>query len=202
MRFLVPLLLLGSLAGMPIEPPTGWIGIVFTAQPDGARVKLVLPDTPAEQGDVRPGDLLLAVDGISLIGLDVPGMKDAFANDVGSDALLKVQRGQRQFEVTITRIARPDDDRLAELKAEAELRAAPPERRAAIRLARLDQDVPLAGIMAVWQAYLDERGERPIKEPLVFAVLDRLVAGGPTEAVEAAISVLAAAEPFLGDQDR
>jgi len=202
MRFLGPLLLLGSMAATPVDAPTGWIGIVFTAQPAGARVKLVLPDTPAEQGGVRTGDLLLAVDGVSLVGLDVQGMQDAFANDVGSDARLQVQRGQRVFELVVTRIARPDDGRLAELKAEAELRAAPPERRAVIRLARLEQEPPIGAVMEVWQAYLDERGDRPIKEPLVNTVLDRLAGYEAGDAAEAAADLLAAADPFLGEQPR
>ena len=89
---LIALIALIALPGVSLAAERGWIGVVYNAQPDGARVKLVLPGTPADEAGLRVGDVLLTVDGEPLAGLDVAGMSGVLTGDVGTTAELALKR--------------------------------------------------------------------------------------------------------------
>ncbi len=179
------------------------MGVVYNAQPDGARVKLVLPGTPAEGAGLRIGDVLLAVDDRPLAGLDVMGMSEVLTGGVGSTARLRLRRGRAEQEVSLVRIARPDDDEVQRLRVEAELAAAPPERRAIVRLGKLSAEASVEDVVGVWRSYLDEQGDRKMSEPVALMVVDRIAGMEGVEGrVEAIHGVLDEADLQMAAQPR
>ncbi len=202
MRLLVLLVLLAS-PHASAAAERGWIGVVYNAQPDGARVKLVLAGTPADEAELRIGDVLLTVDGEPLAGLTVNGMSLVLTGDVGTTAELRLRRGAAEHVVSLVRIARPDDERVTQLRAEAELAAAPPDRRAVFRLQGLPPEATQDDVLQVWRDYLAERGERKVGEPVVVFVLQRLADGGPGEPWRDALrAVVHESDEHLGTQPR
>jgi S1-C subfamily serine protease len=59
--------LIGRGVGAPTPPGTTsgtpWLGVMVTHDRDGARILQVLPNSPAEEAGLRPGDRITAVDG-------------------------------------------------------------------------------------------------------------------------------------------
>lgn len=51
--------------------PIAGLGIGIAPGPDGIRVTLVYPDSPADEAGVEPGDLIVAVDGTATAGMAV-----------------------------------------------------------------------------------------------------------------------------------
>lgn len=50
------------------EAPRGWIGVFLEDAPDGGvHVVAVVPSSPAEKGGVRPGDLVVGVNGVDVV---------------------------------------------------------------------------------------------------------------------------------------
>jgi cytochrome c biogenesis protein CcmG, thiol:disulfide interchange protein DsbE len=185
------------------ELTPGWIGIVFQPRDDGAFVKLVLPGMPAEAAGLRRGDLLLQADGAPLADLDIPGVRDTIAGTVGTRLTLLVRRAASETEISVDRIERPDDATIASLRDEAELQAAPAHQRASKLLGRLDEDAGPDRVREVWSAYLTERGDAPIREPVVLGALGSLQRMGGVDATEVALTdVLPAADADLADEPR
>ena len=200
---LIAFIVVIALSSLARAEDKGWMGVVYTAQPDGARVKLVLPGTPAQDAGLKIGDVLIAVDDRPLAGLDVAGMSEVLTGDVGTTARLRLRRGRAEQEVSLVRIARPDDDEVQRLRVEAEIASAPPERRAIVRLGKLPAEASIDDVNGVWRAYLDERGDRKMSEPLVLMVVDR-IAGmeGVDGRVEAIHEALAEADVQMATQPR
>ncbi|MFZ0552665.1 MAG: PDZ domain-containing protein, partial [Steroidobacteraceae bacterium] len=75
----------------------------------GARVREVSPGGPAEQAGVRPGDLIMAVNGTSVRGQQPAAHVVELLHDVkpGDKVDLKVSRNGKMRELTVT--ARPDE---------------------------------------------------------------------------------------------
>lgn len=187
----------------PEERPPGWIGIVFQPRDEGAFVKLVLPGMPAEAGGVQRADMLIQANGATLSGLDIPGVRDAIAGSPGTTLTLTVRRGQRELELQVDRIDRPDEGTVGALRDEAELLAAPPDQRANKRLARLPEGHGVADVEAVWSNYLTERGEAAVREPVVMGVLGKLQKLEEADALALALEqVLPASDLDLGHEPR
>ncbi|WP_448595048.1 S1C family serine protease [Thermoflexus hugenholtzii] len=55
--------LIGRGAGPFTSPETPWLGVVVTHDADGARILQVVPNSPAEEAGLRPGDRITAVNG-------------------------------------------------------------------------------------------------------------------------------------------
>ena len=182
--------------------PSGWFGFNFRAQEDGAQVKMVFPGTPADAAGMKVGDRLLAVDGKSLAGLKASEVITTMAGPPGSTAQLEVRRGTEELTLTAVRGARPDKDAIEALRMEATIAAAPPQRRAQMRLSALAADASAADVKTVWQRYLEDRGEQPVKETVVVAVLKRLMGIGTPEAAKAIDEVIGVADEALLTQPR
>ncbi len=198
---------LHALADESAEPAPaterGWIGIVFNAVPDGARVKLVLPGMPAERAGLRKGDVLLAVDGGALAGLDIQGIQGVMGGEPETTATVTLRRGKRELELQVERIHRPPDVEIQRLRAEAELLARPAHQRVTLRLKALGPEPDAEAVLGVWRQYLEERGEDELREPVVTSMLHALAAAGDEAAVAGfEAEVLPVADAELGSLPR
>ncbi|WP_052135220.1 S41 family peptidase [Collimonas arenae] len=75
---------------------TPGIGIIFETQPDGLHIIDVVPDAPAALGGVRTGDLVVAMDGNSLIGASNTDIAKYAGGDVGVPLKLTLLRGAKR----------------------------------------------------------------------------------------------------------
>jgi carboxyl-terminal processing protease len=82
----------GNLEGCTVV--TGACAIVIVAP---------LDDSPAEAAGLRPGDRIVAVDGTSTDGETVSSLVSRVRGESGTDVVLSIERGEREFDVTITR---------------------------------------------------------------------------------------------------
>ena len=83
----------------------GGVGMSLGQDAEGAIVLTPFPDSPAAEAGVREGDVLLAVDGVSLtpemdLTNDIVAM---IRGEVGTDVTLTVARGVEQLSFTLTR---------------------------------------------------------------------------------------------------
>ena len=79
---------IGMLVGQPTEK--------------GAPVLDVYDDTPAAAGGVLPGDIITAVEGASVIGLELDDVAAAIDREIGETVTLTLMRGTQTFDVTLT----------------------------------------------------------------------------------------------------
>ena len=82
----------------------GGLGMQVTME-DGA-VKVISPidDTPAAQAGIKPGDLILAIDGAPVSDMTLNEAVDKLRGDVGTNVKLTLRReGRDPFELTLTR---------------------------------------------------------------------------------------------------
>jgi carboxyl-terminal processing protease len=88
------------------NPATGETSDCSTLAPDCVLV-IVAPieGSPAERAGLRPGDVVLAVDGSGLEGLTIDGARDRVRGPKGSDVILTIEREGEPapFDVTVTR---------------------------------------------------------------------------------------------------
>ena len=83
----------------------GGLGIEITQQEGFVRVVTPIDDTPAFNAGVQPGDLITAVDGVSLRGLTLPDAVDMMRGPVGSEIIITVLREgvSEPFDLSIIR---------------------------------------------------------------------------------------------------
>jgi alkylation response protein AidB-like acyl-CoA dehydrogenase len=75
-------------------------GIAFTRDPAGWRVRLVNPDTPAEEAGLREGDLVTSVDGVPAAQIDPNAMRRAMQRE-GRSVRVGILRGTEASTVTL-----------------------------------------------------------------------------------------------------
>ena len=81
------------------------IGITIRVREDqtGVDVEQVEPGGPAQLSGVLPGDIITAVDGQSIAGLDVSGVKSLVQGEEGTDVSITVLRDGAERTFTMTR---------------------------------------------------------------------------------------------------
>lgn len=80
------------------------IGVVLDDTDTGLVVQSVLPDSPAEEVDLRPRDRIVTVDGEDVRDVDSDLVVDRVRGDEGTEVTLGVERGEgAAFDVTVTR---------------------------------------------------------------------------------------------------
>ena len=79
---------IGMLIGQPAE--------------NGAPVLDVYENTPAAAGGVLPGDIVTAVEGASIVGLELDAIAAAVDREIGETVTLTLLRGAETFDVTLT----------------------------------------------------------------------------------------------------
>ena len=78
------------------------IGVsIETAYHDGYQIMSILPDSPALEVGLQPGDRLVAVDGVELTGSLDPRV--AIAGEEGSSVTVTVVRGEERLDFTMAR---------------------------------------------------------------------------------------------------
>ncbi|MFN4101317.1 MAG: S41 family peptidase [Pararhodobacter sp.] len=83
----------------------GGLGIEITQQDGYVRVITPIDDTPAAHAGVQPGDLLTHVDGVSLLGLNLPDAVEMMRGPVGSEIVVTILREgvAEPFDLSIIR---------------------------------------------------------------------------------------------------
>jgi len=84
------------------------IGVEIKAEEEGARVLKAIWGTPAANGGVEKGDMIVTVNGVSLAGKTIDQIADLIAGPAGSRVLLGVRRGGRMISpITLVRRSVP-----------------------------------------------------------------------------------------------
>jgi carboxyl-terminal processing protease len=83
----------------------GGLGIEVTQQNGFVQVVAPIEGTPADRADIEPEDLIIAVDGESVLGLTLNEAVDLMRGPIGSEITITVTREgvDEPFEVTLTR---------------------------------------------------------------------------------------------------
>ena len=82
----------------------GGLGIEVTMENGFVKVVSPIDDTPADKAGLQPEDLIISVDGISIVGLTLNEAVEKLRGPIGSNVKIAVQRAQDEpFEVEITR---------------------------------------------------------------------------------------------------
>lgn len=82
----------------------GGLGIEVTMENGFVKVVSPIDDTPADKAGLQPEDLIISVDGVSIVGLTLNEAVEKLRGPIGSNVKIAVQRAQDEpFEVNITR---------------------------------------------------------------------------------------------------
>ena len=82
----------------------GGLGIEVTMENGFVKVVSPIDDTPADKAGLQPEDLIISVDGVSIVGLTLNEAVEKLRGPIGSNVKIAVQRAQDEpFEVDITR---------------------------------------------------------------------------------------------------
>ncbi|MBX5477097.1 MAG: S41 family peptidase [Clostridia bacterium] len=79
------------------------IGVEITADPDGARIVRVFPDSPAAKAGLQADDVITAVDGVALKGHSIDGAAVLLRGQAGTGVDVTVRRGTGEGATTFTR---------------------------------------------------------------------------------------------------
>ena len=81
----------------------GGVHAVFGWSESGVRVAQVPEEGPAAQAGLREGDRLLAIDGVPVAGLSSQEVQERLSGEVGSIAVLRIERDGETREVRVQR---------------------------------------------------------------------------------------------------
>jgi carboxyl-terminal processing protease len=82
----------------------GGLGIEVTMESGVVKVVSPIDDTPASRAGIKPGDLIIAIDGESVMGLSLNDAVEKMRGPVNSSIKLTIRReGRDPFDVTLTR---------------------------------------------------------------------------------------------------
>ena len=84
--------------------PFGGVGLQLGREEREILVFAVLPETPAAQAGVRPGDTLLAVEEKAVEALAVEEVEALLRGEVGSDVFCRFRRGDKEYTRTLQRV--------------------------------------------------------------------------------------------------
>jgi hypothetical protein len=97
----------GWVTQVNIAPPFGGMGLQVQAQADGVHVLALAPGGPADRAGVRAGDLIIAVDGKTSVGLDAAAALATLRGPPSTTARLSITRAGAATTVSITRDGQP-----------------------------------------------------------------------------------------------
>lgn len=81
------------------------IGVTMSPTQDNAHIYAagVTEGAPAEEAGVKVGDLILKVDGVAYTGAQLSECASSARGDAGTQVILTLKRGEKEFDVQITR---------------------------------------------------------------------------------------------------
>ncbi len=79
------------------------IGVELESHPDGMKILKVLPGGPAAEVTLRRGDIITAVDGRNVAGLELPQAADLIAGQAGTAVKIDLKRNALIGDVTLVR---------------------------------------------------------------------------------------------------
>lgn len=79
------------------------IGVTIRAEEQGYLIEKVTEGGPAAEAGLLAGDRMIAVDGRSIVGMEVNAGKELVRGEEGSTVSITVLRGQEQLSFTVTR---------------------------------------------------------------------------------------------------
>lgn len=79
------------------------IGASLESSDTGIKVVEVFEDSPAEKSGLRPGDIIIAVDGKSVVGMDAASAATLIRGEAGTEVRLTIIRDGRQTDLSIIR---------------------------------------------------------------------------------------------------
>lgn len=79
------------------------VGIYITTGSEGVQVLSVIKGSPAEKVGLKKDDVIIAVDGTALAGLDTDKARNMLLGPEGSTVILKVKRGEQVLSLHVTR---------------------------------------------------------------------------------------------------
>lgn len=74
------------------------VGLRMISAPEGAQILDVFPGAPASRAGLRPGDIIVRVDGIDLAGMDLTEIGSLIRGPEGSSVLITVVRAGEEME--------------------------------------------------------------------------------------------------------
>lgn len=77
--------------------------ILFDSEGNTTKISSVMPNSPAEKAGLRANDLVYAIDGESIIGMDTSDSVNLIRGENGSKVVLSVLRNGKRMDVTVTR---------------------------------------------------------------------------------------------------
>ncbi len=83
----------------------GGLGLEVTQEKELVKVVSPIDDTPAARADIKPGDLIVGIDGEPVAGMSLNDAVEKMRGEVGTSIKLTLRRGEegQPFEVTLTR---------------------------------------------------------------------------------------------------
>jgi len=81
------------------------IGVTVESRVDGTglNVMAVTAGGPAEEAGIQPGDVIIAVEGVSTIGVDANAVRDLIRGEAGTEVEITVTRGGATMKFTVAR---------------------------------------------------------------------------------------------------
>lgn len=84
--------------------PFGGVGLQLGREGSDIVVFAVLPDTPAFQASIQPGDILVAIEGNSVEKKTIEEVEQLLQGEVGTDVYCRFRRNQTTFDRTLKRV--------------------------------------------------------------------------------------------------
>ncbi|TVP57938.1 MAG: DegQ family serine endoprotease [Halomonadaceae bacterium] len=187
----------------------GWLGVLIQevnrdmaenlglAQPSGALVADVVPDSPAAKAGLQPGDVILSYNGQNIsMSSDLPPMVGR--TEVDTDATVTIMRDGSEQTLNVRIEQLPEDDEVA--ARESEPRETSPSSRLGMEVTtlpeRLRSDWNLEGGVLVSNVTGGPAQRQGIRRNDVIVEMDRKPVHSP-EAFEEAVAAMAPGESVL-----
>ena len=79
------------------------IGVVISQHENGVYVNSVMGDSPAQKAGIKPGDYIIGVNGTSVKGMPVDGVRNLIVGATDSEVTVTILRGKETFDVLCIR---------------------------------------------------------------------------------------------------
>jgi len=106
MKRFVKASLMAAMLAAPVmaDEQFGGVGVTIYQLREGVKVAEVIPGTPAAETDLQAGDVIIAVDGQSLKGLDIEASKEKLRGPVNKPVELTFVSGGETMTATVRRV--------------------------------------------------------------------------------------------------